>query len=351
MPGPRAGDSPAASSVENALPGRIDEKRAPLRSARARFAWTAETLTLDDLAATLAGRGSAAGRARIPLGGGAGTWTLALAEVDLKQIYAPLVATRLSGSIVADLDAQRQRIDGDIADRTVAGGLGLRFAATIADGRLDVASFRVRAGAGELAGSGRVDLGGAGAFAVKATATRLDPAHFGEFPAGSLGGEIAASGALRPAWRVDADARLASGSKVAGVAVSGTARASIAARAWRDVLVDLKLASATLALRGDTGDADSRLALALDAPRLAELAPLLPARMPRPLAGALRASAELRGSLRDGGVVLEAKGEALKMGSALALETLAARIVVDPPIGVRRRGGRRRAPTRHRGRG
>jgi len=327
---PKAGGLAGRVDVENALPGRIDGRRVPLRSARARFAWADEALMLEDLDVTLAGRGRATGRATIPLAGGAGKWALALSDIDLKQIYAPLSATLLSGSIVADLDARRQRIDGDIADRTIAGGVGVRFGATLADGKLDVERFRVRAGTGELAGRARMDLGGERAFHVNATATRLDPSHFGEFPAASVDGEIAASGVLHPAWRVDGNARLAAGSKFEGVPVSGTARATLASRIARDVVVDLKLAASTLAVRGSAGEAGSLLSVTLDAPHLAELAPLLPARLPRPIAGALRAKAELRGILADGGMALEAKGEALKIGSAFSLATLAARIAIDP---------------------
>ena len=321
--------------AENALAGTVDQRRVPLRSARARFVWSARTLALDDVDAALAGRGNATGRARIPLDGGAGTWTITIADVDLKQIYAPLAATRLSGSIVADLDASRQRIDGDIADRTVAGGMSLRFAAAIGDGRLDLASFRARAGAGELAGSGGMELAGAGAFRVKATSTRLDPAHFGSFPQGSLDGEITASGVLRPAWRVDAEVRLAAGSKLAGVPASGAARATLAPLVARDVVADLKLGATSLSLRGSAGEADSLLKVAFDTPKLAELAPFLPAWVPHPVAGALSATAELRGRYPDGGIAIEAKGKALKVGAAYSFATLAARITVEPAATTR----------------
>ena len=156
----------------NAIPGPIDAQRLPLRSLRARFSWRADAVALDDLAAEFAGGGRAAGRARIPLAGGAGTWALDVRDLDLKQIYAPLVTTRLSGTIGADLESARQRINGDVADRTIVAGIALSFAATVGDGRLAVERLRVRAGGGEVAGRGRIDLAGAYAFEFVAKAAR-----------------------------------------------------------------------------------------------------------------------------------------------------------------------------------
>ena len=60
----------------------------------------------------------------------------------------------------------------------------------------------------------------------------------------------------------------------------------------RDAAIDLELASARLTASGSVGNGTEALTFALDAPRLGELAPLLPPRVPRPLSGTLRANAD-----------------------------------------------------------
>ena len=340
LPATRISGSVQARPVDGALAGRVDAanaiagpldaQRLPVRSLAARFAWRSEEFTLDDIVAQLGGGGRVAGRARVPLTGGVGRWTLDARDVDLKQLYTPAVATRLSGSVEADLESSRQRIVGDVADRTVAKGIGLAFAATVAEGALVVERFRVRAGDGELAGSGRLALAGERAFAVTAKAKGFDPSRFGDLPAGNLGADVTATGALQPVWRVAADVALVPGSRLAGVPVSGSLHGTVTPRAVRDAAVDVKLGSAALTARGAFGGADDRLSLVLDAPRLADIAPLLPPRLPRPLEGTLSARLDLRGDLDRGGIELEARGSALRIGATLALATFDARIAVAP---------------------
>ena len=285
----QAADGAIAGTIDatNAAPGSIDGGRIPLRSLAARFAWRDDVLALDSIVATLTGDGALTGQGRIPLGAArtAGSWTLDVRNVDLQRLYSPLVATRLSGRLVADLDPRRQTIRGDVAERTISGGVALEFAAVVADGTLAVDRFRARSGKGELAGRGRLALSGDRSFEVEANALQLDPARYGAFPAGTLDGRIVASGTLKPPWRVRADVALARGSRLAGIALAGTARGSFAPGSIREVAIDLSAGRSKLTA---ASDANERIAVALEAPSLAELAPLLPAGFPGPLAGALR---------------------------------------------------------------
>jgi translocation and assembly module TamB len=320
-----------AGSVEasNALAGPLDAGKLPLRALSTRFSWRADALALDDLAAEFPGGGHASGRARIPLGtGSAGTWSLALANVDLKPIYAPLVSTRLSGTISADLDRNHQKISGDITDRGIAGGIALRFAATVAGETVDVPHFRLTAAGSELAGRGHVGLAGEHAFVLDAKAGRFDPARFGDFPAGALDAHVAATGVLTPAWRADVNLALAPSSRLAGVALSGTAVGTVARDALRNVNIDLEAGSARLRASGSgsLGAADDVVVATLDVPHLAELVPLLPAAVPRTLTGGLNARAQWRGPMHGGAIDVEAHGAALKLalqlGRTLTIGTL-----------------------------
>ncbi len=327
----RPADGAIAGAIDavNATPGSIDGGRIPLRTLAARFAWRDDALALDSIAATLAGGGTLAGHGRIPLGtaGNAGAWTLDVRDVDLRQLYAPLIATRLSGKLVADLDREQQRIRGDIADRSIIGGVALDFAAVVAKGSVVVDGFRVRSGKGELAGRGRIALSGERAFELDATALRLDPASYGAFPAGALDGRVVASGTLKPAWRVRADVALARGSRLAGVAVAGTARGAFAPDSIRDLALDLAAGRSNFRATSETAE---RIAVVLEAPDLAELAPLFPAGFPSPISGALRGKATIAGAPAQIGIDLEAGGERLKLPGGIAFDTLGVRANVAP---------------------
>jgi translocation and assembly module TamB len=327
---PASGGIAGSLAATNAIAGPIDANRLPVRSVSTRFAWRADEVVLDDFVAELTRDGRVAGRAQVPLGGGAGKWMVEVRDVDLRQLHSTLATTRLSGSLGADLDTQRQRLEGRVADRSIVGGIGASFAATLVDRRLSIERFQIRAGDGELAGRGAIEFSGRRAFDVTAKARRVDPSRFGKFPAGRVDGDVVANGALDPSWQVTAKATIAAGSQLTGVPVSGSLHASFAPHTVRDAAVDAKLGSAHLTASGSMGGGTSALTLALDAPRIAELAPLLPARVPRPLSGALRVNATTRGDLDSGGLELQAHGEALKAGAALAVGSFDARVSVAP---------------------
>ena len=314
--------------AQNEIAGPIDANQLPLRSISARFAWRASEVTLDDLVAVLNRGGRITGNARVPLGGGAGTWAVDVHDVDLKAFHSTLATTRLSGSLGANLDADRQSVEGRVADRGIVGGIAASFAATRIERKLSVERFQIRAGNGELDGSGAIELAGRRPFELNARAKRVDPSRFGKFPAGKLDGDVAATGVLDPAWQVAAKVAIANGSQLAGVPLSGKLQGTFAQRVVRDAAIDLSLATARLVATGNIGPDADGLAIGFDAPKLAELAPLLPARVPKPLSGALHLNATMRGNLEQGGLELRAHGDALKAGTTLAVGSFDARVSV-----------------------
>ena len=255
-------------------------------------------------------------------------------DIDLHQIYAPLAATRLAGAISADLDAAHQRFSGNVTDRKIAGGIGLEFEAVVAEGTVEIRHFRARAGTGALSGRARMAVAGERAFAIDATATHFDPAHFGAFPQGTLDGTLAATGVLAPVWRAHADVTVAAGSRLAGVPLAGTARATVAREKVRDSAIELRIGSATFVATGSFGEAGDRITATLDVPRLAEVVPLLPGAMPRKLEGALSVRAELNGGWPRGGIDVTAKGTALKLGAQHGFGALSAHLTVAPVTGA-----------------
>jgi translocation and assembly module TamB len=316
----------------NALAGRLDADRSPIRALSTRFTWRADAIALDDLSAELQGGAKATGRAQIALGDrvGSSSWTLELRDLDMHQVYSPLVATRLSGKIVADLDPARRTVTGSLVDRQFRSGLALDFAAAVDGDRLDVTRFRARAGGGDLAGRVRVDLGGQRAFSVDAVATHLDPSRIGAYPAASLDGKIAASGVLKPAWRVEADVEIARGSRFSGAPMQGKVRGAADANHLRNATVDLAIGSASIKGSGSVGEPGDRLTATLDAPHLAELVPLLPSAIPRSLDGALHVDAQMAGAPWVAGFDIAAKGTKLNLGAAFGAGKLDVHAVVAP---------------------
>ena len=244
----RPADGAIAGTIEatNAAPGSIDAGRLPASHAGARFAWRDDALSLDSMAATLAGSGTLAGQGRMP-SGVAGAAGVVDPRCPRRRFAAALCAARHDAAVRKDSSrisiSSGKRIRGDVADRTITGGVALDFAAVVADGAVDVERFRARSGKGELAGRGRLALSGERAFELDATALRFDPARYGAFPGGALDGRIVATGTLAPAWRVHADIALAAGSRLAGVALAGTARGTFARSSIRDAAIDLSVGS------------------------------------------------------------------------------------------------------------
>jgi translocation and assembly module TamB len=327
---PTAGGFSGQLEASNALVGPIDANRLPVRTLSARYAWTAEALQLDGLDARFDGGGQATGQARIPLIDmrSAGTWALAVSDIDLRRIYSALVATRLRGSVKAVLDAERQRVSGDIADRSIVGGVALAFNAVIAGRTIDIERFRATAGPGEVQGKGRISLAGERAFAIDATAAHVDPSRFGDFPAGDVSGSVTASGALSPSWRVTLDATVPAGSRYAGVPFSGAAKGTVTRTTLSDASVTLQVSTSKLTLAGSVGGPNDVVTASLDTPKLADIVPFLPAEVPRTLAGALHAKAQLRGTPTSGAIDLEANGTALKLSPTHTLGTATLRVAL-----------------------
>ena len=139
-------------AATNANAGAIDASRVPLASLNSPFRWNGRELALDDIDARLAGDARITGRVILPGDGGASRWHLVVRDLDLQRVHSALVATRLSGSLSADVAQATQSVRGELTQSDLA----LGFAATIVGRRIDIERFRGRAGTGELTGRGRI---------------------------------------------------------------------------------------------------------------------------------------------------------------------------------------------------
>ena len=320
---PAAGGFAGSFSLANAQPGSIDAGRIPLLSMSANFAQDDKVVTLRDIDARLGGGGRASGSAVIGVDprNASATLALTLASVDLRAIHGSFAATRVGGSLRGKVDADAQVFEGELADNAHA--LSLTFAARIAGGRAVLSRARVSAAAGTLDGHGEMALAGTRAFTFDAHASRFDPAKLGAFPAGALEGSVSLRGQLSPAWSVVADATLAPGARVGTQPASGQAHASLSADAVRDLALDLTIGRSRVQAKGNAGRAGDTLDFTVDAPALADIAPLLPASARRLRDGALQARGTL--AFEPSGVSgrVDAHAGKLQFTDGLAIATLA----------------------------
>ena len=265
-----------------------------------RFAWRDDALAFDDLAADLDGGGKATGKARIPLGAaiGGGSWSLEVRDVDLQQLYAPLVATRLSGRLDADLAPATAQLDA------ARSPIGRSPAASRSISRPRRRSCRSTSSASAPARAAASSPGAAASRStasarstIDATASALRSRRASaRFPRERSTAKVAATGMLAPAWRVDADVALAPGSQLSGVAARRHGARQRRADRVRDAAIDLSVGSATLTANGSVGEAGDRVTVALDAPQSrASSRRSCRAAIPRALDGALHVKAQMSG--------------------------------------------------------
>ena len=284
-------------ALKNARAGPVSAERIPVAAleavARTDFDW----IQLDKLTADLGAAGRAGGTARIA--GGKVELALDVRALNLQGLHANLRRTALTGRIDATVTDDGQRVVARLAER------GLRFD-LVAERRGDdvlVERFEARAGPGTLAAKGSLGLAGAQAFKAEARFDAVDPSALGDFPRASLNGTFDLRGRLAPAWAADVSFILTD-SRLRQATLTGNGTLHASAAGVRDANVDLRVGANTLRATGSFGAPDGALALALDAPRLAEIEPRF--------AGRLKATGALTGTPERPAGSVDATGEALR---------------------------------------
>jgi translocation and assembly module TamB len=182
----------------------------------------------------------------------------------------------------------------------------------VQDSDIALRRFRLVAGAGTVQGSAHIALAADRRFTVDATAVRVDPAYFGDYPSGVLSGTLVARGTLVPAWSVDAKVVLAEGSRVRGKALAGTVAMVVTPDRVSGVVLQLDSGSNHLAARGAFGRTGDVLQYTLDAGDLAAIAAIAPG---YPLGGRLSVRGDISGTRSRPAVAFHGSGDALHWGS------------------------------------
>lgn len=305
-----AADGTLAGSFEitNAAAGTLGDHLLPVQRARGEFGLADRQVRLSGLRIALSGGGSATGSASLAKGG-IGI-DLALAAVDLRAMHRPLRSTRLAGTVRA-----RVSDDGVTASALLREkDLSLALEILQRGDQLDLRQFRAEARGGSLAGSGRLTLANAMPFAVNARAGHLNPAAFGDFVAGSIDAEIAATGALRPQWSAEVRLRIEEHSRLRGLHLGGGGHFVASPTRVSDAALRLHVERNALDIHGSFGQIGDHLDFKLDAPQLKQVDPSLE--------GKLSSAGVVSGTVAAPSISFEAHGSALRIGAHYAMASL-----------------------------
>jgi len=297
-------------SARNAQPGPLDQQRIPVAALDARFATDFKALFLEDLKIALAPGGTLTGKGE--LRPGQATLEVRAAELDLSSLRSTLRRTQLHGPLRVIATEKTQSVQGTLAQA----GMSISADVLRTGDVLEIRSLRAIAEGGEATGTGRLRLAEPMSFEARLKLARFDPARFGEYPSGSISGNVDATGALGKDLQVDVR-WLIQDSTLEGEALASRGAARITDGRVSQANVDTRLGGARLTARGDFGRPNDKLALELEAPRIDHFI--------GGIAGSLRASGTLSGSWETPQASLSAQAIGVRLPNGMALKAASAK--------------------------
>jgi translocation and assembly module TamB len=310
--GKESGHVQGKLALRNSESGPLDSDRLPVSRVSSSFDIAAGAASLDALEASIGAGGGVAGTLRI--GGDDARWNLAVRALDLKTVVSSLNATRLAGAVRGQLRLGTESPEGTITGEVKEAAVALSFDAALDRKLINIRRFRAEAHGGSLTGSATLIPVGTQAFSVSATANALDPAAFGNFPQASISGTIDARGEIKPAWRAALKVKIADGSRLRGLALSGGGDLTVERERIHDANIDIAAGGDRLKLAGSLGKEGDALTFTIDARDLAAVEPHL--------GGRLRATGHLSGAWARPSMQLSASGESLRFGTRFSAATL-----------------------------
>lgn len=248
--------------------GTIDQQRLPLRSMRGQLGGSLDALQVSDVLMDFGAAGRFTGTGGVQRGAdeeGIGTARFALhtERFDLKGIHSTMKPTAIRGDIQVSNAANVQTLQANLADKA----LRLTALATLEKNVVTVREARLSSGGSRVDVTGNMNLLDDKAFKASATASRFNPANFGDFPQADINASVNVAGALAPAWRVDADFAVRR-SRLFDQALSGEGKLHADAKRISGIDAKLALGQNTAALKGSFGAAGDRLNWRLDGRQL-----------------------------------------------------------------------------------
>ncbi|NMM37482.1 MAG: hypothetical protein HHJ09_08195 [Glaciimonas sp.] len=287
----------AKLNIVNTLPaGPMDKKRLPLRSISAQIDGTLDAANIKDMVLDLADAGRVSGSGNIQNGKAA--FALHADKVNLKAVNTKLNRTAIAGDIVLSTQDGRQVLKARLGQDRYQ----LALDATLAGGVLNLQQAKLSAGKSALSLQGNARTDTAQAFALTGSIQRFDPSDFGAYPAADVNAALRLEGHLAPSWQVAADIQLQP-SRLLKQPLSGQVKLNADAQRLQNVDLALRLGGNLIAAQGNFGAPKDSLALRIDAKNLAMLQ--------AGLAGALRATGTLTGSMAAPQLAFDANAQGL----------------------------------------
>lgn len=310
--------------ITNRSPAAVDQGGIPLLSFAGRLSWREAEIGMDELDIELPGKGRIGGSLawRPPVAAEAGI-PEAAAQAPAAETGADPVAPGLAefGQLVAALELagiDTRKLDTRLPRQIVAGRIDAKADASRQNAvvALAVGKARIEAQAELLAGAGGADAAQAPRrFTLTAALRGVDPrALLADAPSARLNLDLEASGDL-PAEGVPNKAKLEfkiPDSRFEELALSGEGRLQLVGERLSDVVLALNVAGNRVDAKGAWGGRGDRLALKLDAPRLAAIG--------YGLGGRVGAEGTLGGSLAAPFGEVQFFGEALRLPGEITLQ-------------------------------
>ncbi|MDH3288439.1 MAG: translocation/assembly module TamB domain-containing protein [Betaproteobacteria bacterium] len=294
--------------ASNANAGTLGEGRFPARQVRSDFVTDLRSARLESLEIRMSGGGRFSGSGELTDRGA--TFALGAHAINLRGIYAGLLATELDGRVDASLTESGETVRAQLAQ----GPLAIRLDVARRGSELEVRDARVTARGGRVQTSGRLVMDGDMPMTAKATFAGFDPSEWGSYPAATVNGKLTLRGALARRSGELSFRLTQSRFRGAGVTGQGTARMTDERIESADMALDV--GANRISVRGAFGAPGDALALTVAAPRIAQLDPRIE--------GRVDASAKAGGTWQAPRVSFTASGVDLRVQRALAIGRLGA---------------------------
>ena len=283
--------------------GTIDQQRLPLRAMRGQLGGNLDALQVSDVLLDFGDAGRFTGTGGVERGAdaqglGSARFTLHTDRFDLQQIHSSMKPTSIRGDIQVTNAGQTQTLQANLVDQ----GLRLAALATLENDVVTLREGRLSSGGSSINVSGSMNLLKDKQFKASASASRFNPAAFGDYPQADINASVNLAGALAPAWRVDADFAVRR-SRLFDQPLSGQGKLRADAKRISGIDADLALGQNTVALNGAFGGSGDRLQWRVDGRQLAAVR--------NGLYGAVVANGVATGTMQDPRTTFEVKANGL----------------------------------------
>ncbi len=316
-------------SLSNTDAGKLDSGRLPLMQLVGAVLGDAQSADFSALEIDLGAAGRLAGDGQWR--NGRFTLNLDSDHLNLAGLHSSLYASRIQTALQLSGDSARQRLHARIDGNYGQGQFALTHdAGSLLLEALDLSGKH----GGQVAASGRMNLGGTQAFSAKFDIARFNPARFGAFPQARLNARGEVSGALKPGIRLKAGFELPPG-QLEGHPVVGKGRLNFAAGRLFDTEVDVNLAGNTVQLSGEYSKSRVQAKWNIHAPALNRLARLGTRYLGVALAGQLDSAGSVSGNPRQPQIKMKAQARGLRLPGGIAADSLDLRLDMQAsPSGV-----------------